>query len=168
MRLTAECEGQTHALKIRHEGSSVVAEIDGRAYQLGLHEPEFGQYLCIENTLVHDCRVEKRPGQTELLVVHLGTDSYEIKLIDPKRLRSAQSSGAHSHGSAEIVAPMPGRVVRVLVEVGQQVAAGEGVAVVEAMKMQNEMKAPRAGTVVALSATAGETVNAGDVLAIVE
>jgi len=63
---------------------------------------------------------------------------------------------------------MPGKVVRVLVEAGQQVEVGQGVVVVEAMKMQNEMKSPKAGTVAEIRAEAGATVNAGDVLAVIE
>jgi biotin carboxyl carrier protein len=63
---------------------------------------------------------------------------------------------------------MPGKVVRVLVEVGAEVEAGAGIVVVEAMKMQNEMKSPRAGIVVSLGFAPGATVNSGDVLAVVE
>jgi len=63
---------------------------------------------------------------------------------------------------------MPGKVVRVLVETGQQVEVGQGVVVVEAMKMQNEMKAPKAGVIVSVNAEVGATVNAGDLLAVVE
>jgi biotin carboxyl carrier protein len=63
---------------------------------------------------------------------------------------------------------MPGKVVRLLVDVGAQVEAGAGIVVVEAMKMQNEMKSPKAGVVTALNAEAGSTVNAGDVLAEIE
>ena len=63
---------------------------------------------------------------------------------------------------------MPGKIVRVLVEAGANVAAGDGVIVVEAMKMQNEMKAPKAGIVISINAKEGATVNAGDVLAVIE
>jgi biotin carboxyl carrier protein len=63
---------------------------------------------------------------------------------------------------------MPGKVVRVLVEQGASVEAGQGLVVVEAMKMQNEMKSPRAGRVTELHAQAGATVNTGDLLAIIE
>jgi biotin carboxyl carrier protein len=63
---------------------------------------------------------------------------------------------------------MPGKVVRVLVAVGDAVEAGQGVVVVEAMKMQNELKAPRAGTVIAMAAGIGATVTAGEVLATIE
>ena len=71
-------------------------------------------------------------------------------------------------GREPITAPMPGRVIRVLVEPGQEVAAGEGLIVVEAMKMQNEMKAPRAGRVASVKAEAGATVSAGDILVVIE
>jgi biotin carboxyl carrier protein len=63
---------------------------------------------------------------------------------------------------------MPGKVVRVQVEAGATVEKGTGVVVVEAMKMQNELKSPRAGMVVAVNVKAGETVNAGDVLAVLD
>ena len=63
---------------------------------------------------------------------------------------------------------MPGKVARVLVQVGEQIDAGSGIMVVEAMKMQNELKSPKAGVVVALNVQTGATVNAGDVLAVVE
>jgi len=83
-------------------------------------------------------------------------------------LRGANDTGDHHHGSAEILAPMPGKVVRVMVEVGSQIEKGKGVVIVEAMKMQNEMKSPREGSVKAVNVKPGDTVNAGDVLAIVE
>jgi biotin carboxyl carrier protein len=63
---------------------------------------------------------------------------------------------------------MPGKVVRVQIEAGETVEKGAGVVVVEAMKMQNEMKSPRAGVVVSVNVKAGDTVNAGDVLAVIE
>ena len=63
---------------------------------------------------------------------------------------------------------MPGKVVRILVAIGDQVNAGAGIVVVEAMKMQNEMKTPKAGKVTALDIQIGDTVNGGDVLAVIE
>jgi biotin carboxyl carrier protein len=63
---------------------------------------------------------------------------------------------------------MPGKVVRVLVALGDQVEAGQGIVVVEAMKMQNEMKAAKAGRVMTLAAAPGATVNAGEILAAIE
>ncbi|HWS52852.1 MAG TPA: acetyl-CoA carboxylase biotin carboxyl carrier protein subunit, partial [Pyrinomonadaceae bacterium] len=94
--------------------------------------------------------------------------AYEVALADPKRLRGARASAAHDGGRAQLAAQMPGRVVRVLVEAGQEVEAGQPVVVVEAMKMQNEMKSPKAGTVAEVRAQPGATVNPGDVLVVIE
>jgi biotin carboxyl carrier protein len=63
---------------------------------------------------------------------------------------------------------MPGRVVRLLVEVGEEVEEGQGVVVIEAMKMQNELKSPKAGLVIRVGAAVGDTVGSGDVLVVVE
>ena len=94
--------------------------------------------------------------------------TYGVMLADPKRLRAAGAGAADAGGRAEVKAPMPGKVARVLVEEGAAVEAGAGLVVVEAMKMQNELRSPKAGTVAALNAQAGATVNAGDVLVVIE
>src|SRR5207302_7027471 len=100
--------------------------------------------------------------------VIVGATCYAIALTDPKRLRGSKALDTHTVEAAQIVAPMPGKVARVLVEVGEQIDAGSGIMVVEAMKMQNELKSPKAGVVLALNVQTGATVNAGDVLAVVE
>ncbi len=92
---------------------------------------------------------------------------FHVDLFDPRELRGRRST-ADSSGPQAITAPMPGRVMRVLVEPGQEIAAGDGLIVVEAMKMQNEMKAPRAGRVASVKTRAGATVSAGDVLLVIE
>jgi acetyl/propionyl-CoA carboxylase alpha subunit len=92
---------------------------------------------------------------------------FRVGLFDPRELR-ARRSAADGSGPQAIAAPMPGRVIRVLVQTGQEVAAGEGLIVVEAMKMQNEMKAPRAGRVASVKAETGATVSAGDILMVIE
>ena len=165
MKLNAELFGSTHSLSINIEGRGVVGEVDGRTYTLEIRERGGFVYLLFEGVKVYECRVE--PAR-DVTTVHLRQKSYPVRIVDPKRLRSAESTGRHDHGSAEIVAPMPGKVVRVLVNAGAQVTAGSGILVVEAMKMQNELKTPRAGTVVAIHAEPGATVNAGEVLAIIE
>jgi len=92
---------------------------------------------------------------------------FHVDVFDPRELRGRRGE-ADTSGPQAIAAPMPGRVIRVLVEPGQDVAAGEGLIVVEAMKMQNEMKAPRAGRVASVKTVAGATVSAGDVLLVIE
>ncbi len=82
--------------------------------------------------------------------------------------RAAAGSGGAAHGEQKITAPMPGRVVRVLVAPGDEVEARQGVVVVEAMKMENELRSPKAGRVREVAVEAGTSVEAGRVLLIVE
>ena len=170
MKLTAEIDGesQQQQLQIKLDGARVFAEIDGRSYELEARASSLGLHLLIAEGRVYECRVDAEAGRQGAAEVHIGSRAYDVTLIDPKRLRGGQGTGAHADGTAQIVAPMPGKVVRVLVEQGAQVEAGDSVVVVEAMKMQNEMKAPRAGTVTTLRAQVGETVKAGEVLAVIE
>jgi acetyl/propionyl-CoA carboxylase alpha subunit len=93
---------------------------------------------------------------------------FEFALSDPRSLRAGHAAAAGADGPKAVKAPMPGRVVRVLVSVGDEVAAQQGLVVIEAMKMQNELKAPKAGRVVRLGAGIGDTVQAGEVLVVVE
>ncbi|HEY4364632.1 MAG TPA: biotin/lipoyl-containing protein [Bryobacteraceae bacterium] len=89
------------------------------------------------------------------------------EVFDPRSLRS-RKSGADRGGRHDICAPMPGKIVRVLVEAGDAVKAGQGLVVVEAMKMQNEMKSPKAGRVVEVRTKVDAAVSPGEVLMVVE
>jgi biotin carboxyl carrier protein len=166
IKLQANIDGTNHDVCVRHEGELVAAGVDGRSYDLEVHSSTAGDLLIRSGNEVFRCRVESN-GKGGFSVELRGR-SYSAYLVDPKRLRGKQSVGAQAHGSAQVIAPMPGKVVRLLVELGAQVEAGAGIVVVEAMKMQNEMKAPKAGVVTLLNAVDGATVNAGDVLAEIE
>jgi biotin carboxyl carrier protein len=168
MKLHATISDYQTDVRIEDEGQRVFAEIEGRRYELEVHESGAGSYLLIAGGVVFDCRIEGRPESGKSIDVVAGTAHYSVTLTDPRRLRSAAGPAGHGDDVARIVAPMPGKVVRVLVAMGDQVDAGAGIVVVEAMKMQNEMKTPKAGKVTALSAELGATVNAGDVLAVIE
>jgi biotin carboxyl carrier protein len=93
--------------------------------------------------------------------------SVHVETFDPRDHRSRQSGGG-AHGSQEIRAPMPGKVIRVLAAAGDAVDEGQDLVVVEAMKMQNTMKSPKAGHVAEVRAREGATVAAGEVLVVVE
>ena len=151
MKLKAFVNDREEELVLMLKDGRVLAEVGARSYDLEARELEPGVYLFFLDNMVREVRVDG-----------------SVQIIDPKRLRSGQNSTGHHHGVAEIVAPMPGKVVRVQVEAGAMVEKGVGVVVVEAMKMQNEMKSPRAGVVVSVNVKPGDTVNAGDVLAVLE
>jgi len=166
MKLTAEHEGTEQTLELARVGARVVATIADRRYEIEAHEIEPGVYLLQTGGRVYECRVGKAMDATT--EVQVGAQIFQIALSDPKRLRHTAATGAQTSGRAQVVAAMPGKVVRVVVAQGAQVEAGDALLVVEAMKMQNEMKSPKSGTVVELHATAGATVNAGDMLVVVE
>ncbi|HXI24942.1 MAG TPA: biotin/lipoyl-containing protein [Pyrinomonadaceae bacterium] len=168
MKLHAAIAGIETDVEIRREADRLHARVGDVEYQLNARQTGPGSYLLISDGHVFDCRVEGSTESGAPLAVFVGTRSFEVTLADPKRLRGSQDPSAHDDGAARIVAPMPGKIVRVLAEVGAQIEAGAGVVVVEAMKMQNEMKSPKAGTVSAVNVEVGATVNGGDVLVVIE
>jgi biotin carboxyl carrier protein len=101
------------------------------------------------------------------LKIWLGKHGVDVEVRDPRSLRG-RVRASDERGAKKLVAPMPGKIVRILVEQGAEVEAGEGIVVVEAMKMQNEVKSPKKGTIQKILVSQGAAVNAGDVLAIVE
>jgi len=167
MKLHATIAGCRTEIQIQDAQRSVSADLDGRHYEVEVHESA-GTYLLTHHGRVFDCRLESPPESGKTIDVVVGTTHYRVSIIDPKRLRGTAGTGLHADEAARIIAPMPGKVVRVLVKVGDPVEAGAGIVVVEAMKMQNEMKSPKAGTVIAIEVEVGATVNAGDVLAVIE
>jgi biotin carboxyl carrier protein len=168
MRLHATIADLGVSVEIRRDGERLCANVDGREYELEAHRSGSSVMLRTADGRVFDCRVEGKPFSGQSVDVFVGPRRYAVTLTDPKRLRGVTAARGQADGVARIVAPMPGKVVRVLVEQGAQVEAGAGVIVVEAMKMQNEMKAPKAGVVTTLSVSVGATVNGGEVLAVIE
>ena len=102
------------------------------------------------------------------LKLQCGPHEFSADIIDPRAWRGRKHGAVEVEGRQEILAPMPGKVVRVLATVGDAVEAGQGLLVVEAMKMQNEIRSPKSGRVERLLVTEGQAVNAGEVLAWVE
>ena len=170
MKLKAQLSGTECDVALSINGDFAAVDVDGRHYEIELREKAPGEYVLLNGVKVYKCRVQQRHDSLSLesFEVVMNGESYEVSIVDPKRLRSGESLAAHHAGAAEIVSPMPGKIVRVLVQAGASVDGGAGVIVVEAMKMQNEMKAPKAGVVVSINAKEGDTVNAGDVLAVIE
>jgi biotin carboxyl carrier protein len=167
VKLKAKITDTEYDLSLTTVENRVTAEIDGRLYELEVRNGSGGASLIVNGATVYRCRVEAKRAAGKFEVGLRGR-THNITIIDPKRLRSAQNVAGHGHGAAEIISPMPGKVVRVLVEPGATVEVGAGIMVVEAMKMQNELKSPKKGVVASINAEAGATVNAGDVLAVIE
>ncbi|HEY8561315.1 MAG TPA: biotin/lipoyl-containing protein [Pyrinomonadaceae bacterium] len=162
MKLNAELGGEKHEIEITRTGDTVFARVGEREYELEASEVEPNVYLFKYDNRVFELYVAPNG------IVNLGNHQLEIAVVDPKRLRGSKASGGAADGIAEIKTAMPGKLVRVLVSEGAEIKQGEGVLVVEAMKMQNEMKSPKDGVVKEIRFAEGATVNAGDVLAVIE
>lgn len=167
MKLTVDDQGLSHQVEFERTDRKVTATVDGRPYELEVLRLADGSWLLTRNGQVFDARIVSPPGSPDKMHVTLASRQYEFSVRDPKRLSSRGGAGA-ADGKAQLVSLMPGKVVGVLVEVGQEVAAKQALVVVEAMKMQNELKSPRAGVVRELRVAVGDTVNGGDVLAVIE
>jgi biotin carboxyl carrier protein len=115
-----------------------------------------------------DVELEKDPARGENLLVRGHVVNVEVLDLRRLRLRKVQAAHGGDTGPLNIASPMPGKVVAVLVKEGQTVEQGQGLVVVEAMKMENELKAPRAGVVTQLSALEGSAVESGATLCVVE
>jgi len=136
-------------------GAEHAAEVD-------LAEP--GIYSVLLDGRSYDARVDRTETAT---VVTIEGFRFEVQVEDPRRW-SRKSGRAGADGVETLTAPMPGKVVRVLAGPGEAVSPGQGILVVEAMKMQNELKTSRAGRVLAIHAHEGATVAAGEALATIE
>ena len=107
-------------------------------------------------------------NDSEEPAVHIAGERIPYRIDDPRSLKGRRARATGGAGPKSIKASMPGRVVRVLAQKGDTVEAHQGVVVIEAMKMQNELKSPKAGKVVELRVAPGDTVTAGEVLAVIE
>jgi biotin carboxyl carrier protein len=106
-------------------------------------------------------------GKGDAWAVQVGGRTHRLKLLDERAMR-ARARGALGSGEREVRAAMPGKVVAVLIEVGATVTQGQGLLVIEAMKMENEVGSPRAGTVQEIRVKPGQAVESGELLAVVE
>jgi biotin carboxyl carrier protein len=158
--------------------------IDGKSCRLELNRSEDGWSCRLDGRDIEVDGVIVRP---DVLSLRIGNAAYEVQqervgpdlhvwvdgrcftvdVRDPRSLRGRSRAG-NDQAPRKITAPMPGKVVRLLVQEGTEVEPGHGIAVVEAMKMQNEIKSPKKGIVRKMLVGEGAAVNAGDVLAIVE
>jgi biotin carboxyl carrier protein len=138
--------------------------IGGQTAEACCEEITPGVYSLLLNGRPYEAYVSKRPGDAPgaagPFVVVVGLRRYLVELRGPRRWRRTGSS-VEREGPQEIVAPMPGKIVKVLVTEGQEVKRNQGLLVIEAMKMQNELRAPRAGRVERVYMAEGRGVETG-------
>jgi len=158
---------KTYRVEIAREGSRWAGKIDGKRFEVDA-VPTARDILSIVEGEGKAYEVKRERALSGDLHMLVGSSRYSCEINDPRSLRTRRARAGTAEGPQKITAPMPGKVVRILVPQGEMVEAGKGVIVVEAMKMQNELKSPKAGKVQKLLVAEGATVNAGDTLAIIE
>lgn len=145
--------------------------VNGRELAIRLEPNGAGWYVDTGNGPRYASVLEVEPGVFSVILdgksFDVRTAASTVVVEDPREHRPS-GRGVGLQGPQSLSAPMPGKVVRRLVSEGDAVEQGQGILVIEAMKMQNEMKSPKAGVVVSLPAEEGAAVAAGQLLAVVE
>ena len=165
MKIELEIDGQMIEGEFTLAGGAAQLSFGGATREAQVSEPEPGMFTVIINDRVYRCALEESPGGAVEVVVN--GKRIPVAARDKKHMRG-QAGAAAASGQIKLSAPMPGKVVRVLLNAGDEVAARQGVLVVEAMKMQNEVQSPKAGKIAEIKVSEGQTVNAGDVMAVIE
>jgi len=157
-------DGKDYRLELDRVDGRWACRVDGDAVEIDAVLARRDVLSILIGGKAYEIKRERTPVDMHLWV---GSVRYAVQLRDPRSLRS-RASADDGKGPRKLLASMPGKVARVLVKEEAEVEAGQGVLVVEAMKMQNEIKSPKKGVVRKMMATEGAAVNAGDVLAVVE
>jgi len=164
MTYQIQVDGKNYRLELKRVDGRWESRLDGRDIPLDAMLARRDVLSIIIGGKAYEIKRERTATEMHLWV---GPRRYDVQLRDPRSLRG-RASADDGKGPRKLIAPMPGKVVRVLLKEQSQVEAGQGVVVVEAMKMQNEIKSPKSGVVRKIVASEGAAVNAGDVLAVVE
>ena len=165
MRYVATIDGAEHEFDLEElTGHSLRLKLGDDQFDVDVRPTGHTSFSILVGDRAFDCEVARHTD--ELIVATRGTAT-RVTLQDAAR-RVRHAARAHAGGKAELKAMMPGRVVNVLVNVGDKVVAHQGVVVVEAMKMENELKSPKEGTVTTIKVKSGQTVEKGELLIVIE
>ena len=164
MKYRAEIDGNPVSIELEERDGRVLATVGQHIYNLEVANPDKGLYVIFAGNHVYEAHVWARERNS--LQVKIRGRRVDVKIIDRKQRRPAAEH--HGGGPQNLTSPMPGKVIRVLLGVGDEAAAGQGVVVVEAMKMQNEIKSRKRGRVLEVLVCEGDTVKANQVLAVIE
>ncbi len=156
---------KTYRVELQQVESGWKCRLDGRELPLDVVTAQDGVLSLLIDGKSYEVKQETTAGERNVVVGH---ERFHALVRDPRSFRSRQRAGGAEQGLKKLTAPMPGKVVRVLAPVGTQVEAGQSVIVIEAMKMQNELKAPKSGVVKKINVVEGAAVEAGQSLAEVE
>ncbi|HSD66470.1 MAG TPA: biotin/lipoyl-containing protein [Vicinamibacteria bacterium] len=163
MIFDATVHGRTVRVEVRGGGGRYTVVLDGSPIEVDLVAAGRPFSSLLVDGESHEVGIEKRPDGYGVLF-----PGQTVAVALAEAARGAPSAVRPAHGPARLTAPMPGRVVRVLEAPGADVAAGQGLVVIEAMKMENELRSPRAGRLQEVTVREGQAVEAGALLAVVQ
>jgi biotin carboxyl carrier protein len=163
--------GEPKEVTVEHSGNGTArVSLDGRSIQLDAHRVSEREYHFLVEDRSYNLLLGGTPPKLEAF---LDGRRVPIELLDESQVarRAAAATTGAGHGSSgalAVRAPMPGKVVKCLVSLGDEVVSGQGIVVVEAMKMENELRTPRGGVVKAIKVEEGQTVEMGVDLVLIE
>jgi len=166
-KLIATLNGRERILELTPpvNGSAAVEfAVDSLRLEADIAEVEPGVYSVLLGSRSVEAKIERNGGG---FAVRVNGRHYEVAVRDPRQ-RGRRADQRASEGPQAVTSPMPGKVVRVMARAGESVRAGAGLLVVEAMKMQNEIRAPKDGVVASINVTEGSSVRAGETMVVVE
>jgi biotin carboxyl carrier protein len=167
MKYDIQIEGSKRTVEVEQNGnSSFHAQLDGQAAGVDAIETAADTYSILLDGQAFEARVSDDGSDDGLLVRCAGAD-FRVQVRDPRSWRGRSHSTLEAAGPQRVLAPMPGKVVRVLVAAGDEVEAGRGLVVVEAMKMQNEIRAPKSGRIERVLVAEGQAVRTQEALVII-
>lgn len=166
MKHEVRISGKTRIVEVERSAEGWRATLDGEAAAIAdVVETAANTFSVLRAGKSHEISVtSSADGKLNL---QSGRYEFSTEVNDPRSWRGRRHGGVEAEGSQHVVAPMPGKVMRVLVRAGETVQANQGLLVVEAMKMQNEIRSPKNGTIERVLVTEGQAVNAGEVLCVV-
>jgi biotin carboxyl carrier protein len=170
MKYQIQLEGlfgkKTHSVELERNINGWRVILDGQLVDADAVQISPYIFSILLNGQSHEIRITPESGGR--LKLQTRTQEFSAEVLDPRSWSGRRHGHVEAEGRQQIVAPMPGKIVRLLVKAGDRVEAGQGLLVVEAMKMQNEIRSPKSGIVERVLAKEGQPVTAGEVLAWVE
>jgi biotin carboxyl carrier protein len=163
MKIEVRIDNARRLVELTRDANRWRISLDGEPLDADAVEIAPNIFSILLNGKSHEVRIT--PASGGALTLQTDHREFTAELLDSRAWRGRRHGALEAEGRQQVVAPMPGKVIRVLVQAGEKVEAGQGLIVVEAMKMQNEIRSPKSGTVERLLAKEGQPVNAGEVLA---
>jgi biotin carboxyl carrier protein len=162
VQMTGPDGAALRSVEINCAAESLTVSLDGQVVEADCVEINSNTFSILLAGQSYEVRIV--PSADGMLKLHAGQQEFTAEVSDPRAWRGRRHGAITVEGSQQIVAPMPGKVIRVLAQSGDAVEAGQGLLVIEAMKMQNEIRSPKPGIVERMHVKEGQAVNAGEVL----